>query len=254
MRSLSIILLAFWTLGASAPEFAPVERIDQLYQTSKTTAELKTVEHLIQDQLKRFPKSPELYWRLSRTYYALGDKSPEAEARKYFSLCIENAKRGIGLGKNLAQNHYFKGICTGELGSIEGGWGFVDGMIEDFKTVIDLDPAFEDGGGYRALGRMYSELPAFGLLLVPSRDLDKSITLLKQAVRYGPLYGRNYIFLAESYFKKGDFLSARDTLKAFHEKTRNLQEEPGVKKYFPQSVKLLKKIDQRLNSSHSHAP
>lgn len=254
VRSLSLILLVFWTLGASPQPSAVVERIDQLYQTSQTQAELKTVELLIMDQLKQFPESPELNWRLLRTYYSLGEGAPKAEARNYYSLCIKHAERGIRLGKSPARSHYFKGICAGELGKIEGGWGFVDEMIRDFEIAIDLDPAVEDGGGYRALGRVYSELPPIGLFLVPNRDLDKSIALLKEAVRYGPLYGRNYIFLAESYFKKGEFLLAKETLNAFHEKTRNLQEEPRVKKFFPQSVNLLKKIDQRLGPYDSHAP
>ena len=75
------------------------------------------------------------------------------------------------------------------------------------QQVIAIDPAYEYGGAYRVLGRMYYKLPGFA-----GGGVDRSITNLKKSLEYAPNVSTTHIFLAESYIKQKDYQSAKNEL------------------------------------------
>ena len=75
------------------------------------------------------------------------------------------------------------------------------------QQVIAIDHAYEHGGAYRVLGRMFYKLPGFA-----GGGTDKSITNLKKSLEYAPNVSTTHVFLAESYIKKKDYPAARSEL------------------------------------------
>ncbi len=72
-------------------------------------------------------------------------------------------------------------------------------MIDDCKTLIEIQPDYEKGGCYRVLGNIYAKAPSWSLNPKHiTQDWDKSVEYLKEAVKIAPDYPLNQLFLARS--------------------------------------------------------
>jgi tetratricopeptide (TPR) repeat protein len=90
-----------------------------------------------------------------------------------------------------------------------GEWGLLAGRLKAAKTgaatkvrdyastVIALDPEFEEGGGYRILGRLHHRAPRIPFL-TGWVSRDEALRNLRLAVRTGPRNFVNRHFLAEA--------------------------------------------------------
>jgi len=104
---------------------------------------------------------------------------------------------------------FWLGVNNGKYGESRGILKslFLVGPIKEEMQVIAVDPAYEHGGAYRVLGRMFYKLPGFA-----GGGVDKSIINLKKSLEYAPNVSTTHVFLAESYIKKKDYQSARNEL------------------------------------------
>jgi hypothetical protein len=90
-----------------------------------------------------------------------------------------------------------------------GRWGIAKGKVEAVRVgaaekvkryaeiLIALDPAFEDGGGYRILGRVHDQAP----MMVESADWvsrAEALSNLRLAVQTSPADFANRLYLAEA--------------------------------------------------------
>jgi hypothetical protein len=98
--------------------------------------------------------------------------------------------------------HFWAAVAWGEWALVRGkltaarqGAG---GRIRDLaQTVVDLDPAFEQGGGYRILGRLHDQSPRIPFV-TGWVSHEKSVVYLRQALALGPQNTVNQVFLAEA--------------------------------------------------------
>lgn len=204
---LSIPLLFLLAFSASALSPDEIDRLHRAAQTKEEALKLKT---LIKESLQKDPSSAELSWRLARTYLNLGELSENESRLDYLHRCYKQAKRAIKRDERSASAYFLKGVCNGKRGEERGVWSslfIVRPFKRDITTALKLDPSVFEGGPHRALGKYYYELPKMA-----GRDLKKSIEHLKEAVRLGPRFDENYLFLAESYYAAGDYHSAREAL------------------------------------------
>jgi hypothetical protein len=89
-------------------------------------------------------------------------------------------------------------VARGKLTAAKQGAG---GRIRDLaQAVIDLDPAFEQGGGYRVLGRLHDLSPRIPFI-TGWVSHEKSVVYLRQAVAMGPQNTVNEVFLAEAILR-----------------------------------------------------
>ena len=65
------------------------------------------------------------------------------------------------------------------------------------QTVIEIDPLFEDGAGYRILGRLHSEAPRIPFI-TGWVSRDKALQYLRRAHRIGPEHPVTLYFLGEA--------------------------------------------------------
>ena len=98
--------------------------------------------------------------------------------------------------------HFWTAVGWGEWAVTHGKFAAARqgaaGKIRDLgQMVVDLDPALEQGGGYRILGRLHDQSPKI-LFITGWVSHDKAIAYLRQALALGPQNTVNQVFLAEA--------------------------------------------------------
>ena len=140
-----------------------------------------------------------------------------------------------------AISYFFRGLCRGKQGEMNGIWaslGVIGPFEEDMKKAIQLDPAIQNGGPPRALGKLYLELPFF-----LGGNVDQSVYYLEQAVSLAPDYAENHLGLAQAYYAKNNLISARKTLLTLMRLTDNVAEDKDLLKIRKEGQELINKLD-----------
>lgn len=246
------ILIFIFTLSAKGMPPVSVEDIDRQYESAQNTAKgLLQTEAMILKALEQSGLSEPLTWRLARTYYSLGDRSPEKVRKKYYSRCIERADQAIELNIKSAWGFFLRGLCRGKLGEMQGVWSslsIIKPLKQDFKKAVKLDPSVSQGGPHRALGKLYLELP--GLL---GGSVDKSVNHLKQAVLLGPTFADNYLFLADALYEQENYRAAKITLGNLLTIVQKIDGTPKAQQIQKQVQTRMEKIDPWIESQASYA-
>jgi tetratricopeptide (TPR) repeat protein len=87
------------------------------------------------------------------------------------------------------------GLAAGKLAAVRQG---AAGRVRDLgQTVVDLDPAYEQGGGYRILGRLHDQCPRIPFL-TGWVSHDRGVQYLRQALALHPANTVDQVFLAEA--------------------------------------------------------
>ncbi len=246
------LFLTLFFLGASpAAEAATLEGIDRLHDAALTTRDFEKVVSLIKEGNRPALSRDEWAWRLARAYFRLGKLSGEAEARAFYNHCLESAKQAIAHNGRSAPGYFYKGLCTGKKGELEGLWkslGVIEPFKQDMETALKLDPGFDHGGPNRALAKLYLELPFF-----LGGDLEKSLDHIQRAVESGPVYEENYLYLAEVYFAAGKLKLARQALAALKDVAAKKPASPEVEAVLQKSRELEQKLEGRETPGDPHA-
>jgi hypothetical protein len=94
-----------------------------------------------------------------------------------------------------------------------GGWALVFGKLQavrqgaaakirDLATaVIQMDPNYAEGGGYRVLGRLHHQTPAVPFLTGWASNKE-AVRLLRRANEIGPRHFLNRLYLAEALWDR----------------------------------------------------
>lgn len=172
---------------------ANIDQAIKLYQQAQTT--------FTGDQ------KAEATWKLIRAYYFKGKyTTKDTEARKkIYNLGKDVGEKSLKEFPNSAGIYLFTAIVWGvwgeEYGIFKAAKEGVAGKIKEYcEKVVQLDPKFDEAGGYRVLGRVYFKAPKIPLILGwPSTS--KAIDLLKKALAIAPKNLITKQFLAEALHK-----------------------------------------------------
>lgn len=154
----------------------------------------------------------------SRLKIVFSPDTPLWQAAKELSIRYEEvetrqdrlaiAKRGIEYGRRCIKEepenpacYYYHAINTGLYYQtrVIGYQNGLKSMIADCEKVLKLDPAFDHGGAYRILGRIYTEVPYTtshpgGI----TRDLEKAEENSRKAVAIAPGFPENHLVLSRA--------------------------------------------------------
>ncbi len=252
-RVLILSFIFIFTFAAQGISSVSVQDIDREFESvPKSREDLLQTESMILEALEQSGNSESLSWRLARTYYALGKRSEEEAGKEYYQRCMARANQAIELNNRSAWGFYFRGVCQGKLGEIEGIWNslsIIKPLKKDLKKALEYDPSVSHGGPHRALGVLYLKLP--GLL---GGSVDKSVDHLQQAVAVGPKYADNYLFLAEALYEQENYQTAKVTLKVLLKVVEGSNDDTADAQQVREKVKtLMEKIDPWIESQATHA-
>jgi tetratricopeptide (TPR) repeat protein len=169
------------------------------------------------------PSSPSARWRLMRALYfrasycgATADQARplREEAKRVGEEAVVALEKSLGDPRGAARLdalrarpeavplYFWAAVSWGEWALARGTFAAARsgaaGRVRDLgQTVLDLDPAFEQGGGDRILGRLHSESPHI-ILVTGWVSREKAVQHLTHALALGPQNTVNQLFLAEA--------------------------------------------------------
>jgi tetratricopeptide (TPR) repeat protein len=170
------------------------------------------------DEAARAPDNAEARWKLARALYFRGmytglDRASQAAV---FDKARRRGDEAVAIVERRARNplpfdakkdtdaapsYFWAAVSWGQ-------WALASGKLEAAKTgaadkirtyalaVIGLDPEFEDGGGFRVLGRLHDQSPAIPFV-TGWVSREEAVKNLRQALAIAPRSMINRVFLAE---------------------------------------------------------
>ncbi len=235
----SIVVFALFLPALAQSDQSLLERADACWLQRSDPQKAGEAATLYEKALAEAPSSYDAAWKLARACYWLGENSAEDRKLTVFERGIAAAKKAIALNEGDAAGHFWLGVSYGKYGEAKGilkSLALVDPSKEEMNRVIAIDPAFESGGAYRVLGRIYFKLP--GLMGGSNR---KAIENLKKAVELGPDRVMNRSFLAEVYIATDEKELARKELET-------ALKTPPMKGYEPETAKEKEQAGKLLES------
>jgi tetratricopeptide (TPR) repeat protein len=198
-------------LGLSQEAKSLTEQGDDLFEQRGDLDKAKEALAKYQDALIRDEDAYGLYWRMARVEYWIGDHTADkTQKKRIFEMGIYYAKKAVALGPDRPEGHYWLGVDYGVYGEAKGvlkSLSLVNPIKDEMNKVLAVDPAYDDGGADRVLGRLYYELPGlFG------GSKQKSLEHLLKSVEMGPRVGLTRIYLADTYLAMKEVEKARQEL------------------------------------------
>jgi tetratricopeptide (TPR) repeat protein len=188
-----------------------IQQADSLYAQRGDLARAREVLGKCQEALIKGEDSYGAYWRMARVEYWIGDHTGNnGDKKRIFEQGIYHAKKAVQLAGDKSEGHYWLGINYGVYGEAKGilkSLSLVKPIKEEMNKVLAMDPAFDDGGADRVLGRVYHELPGFA-----GGSKKKSLEHLLKSKEMGPRVGLTRIYLADTYLSMDEIENARQEL------------------------------------------
>jgi tetratricopeptide (TPR) repeat protein len=226
LKNLSLILLVLtlaWFSGSCAVRRAAVPEV---------TAPKEYVDcsmPRLQEDLARYEE--ELTWAveerancltcMARLCFLLGELSSRDEKAPYFEKGQRYSETLIREKPEWPEGHYWLALnlCgLAEIGGARRGLKLIPEIVEELDTAVKGNPAYDQAGPHRVLGRIYFECPAWPLSV---GSIPQSYQHLSAAVAIAPENSTNHLFLAETLFRMGKKEEARRELQQVLNGTRN---------------------------------
>jgi tetratricopeptide (TPR) repeat protein len=193
---------------ARSPQTGPIARADDLFVGRDNTENLKQAVLLMEQLTAREPSNYEAWWRLARIRYYMGDREKDQTKKaRLFQSGVEAAKKAVASDAKRVEGHFWFAANEGEYADLKGALqslGLVKTIRREFEAALAIDPVFENGAIYSALGQIDLNLPR----LLGGNE-RRGIERLEEGVKIGPNNAELKVTLAEVYQKKGKRDEAR---------------------------------------------
>jgi tetratricopeptide (TPR) repeat protein len=193
-------ILAVAALSLAAPGAAQQsgKDPDRLYADREHLPSAREAAAIWEARLAKDKTDFEAAWKLARACYWLGGHVSPDDSRKQYERGIEAAERAVELQPKRPEGHFWMAADMGAMAEsfgLRAGIRYRGPIRRALETVLQIDPAFQQGSADRALGRWYFRVPR---LFGGSRD--KAIEHLKRSLTYAPQSTATHYFLAETLF------------------------------------------------------
>ena len=141
--------------------------------------------------------------RLARLSFTLGELSPKDVKSKFFEKGRYFSQLLVDEQPQLPEGHYWLALNMGglaEQGGARRGLKSVPEIVAEMEKALKGNPAYDQAGPHRVLGRIFFECPAWPLSV---GSLPESLNHLQKAVAMAPENSTNHLFLAETLLKMG---------------------------------------------------
>ena len=208
MTKLILTALLLWPSQAS-----PIARADELFTARDNTDSLKQAVLLMEQLTTHEASNYEAWWRLSRLRYYSGDRESDATKKsRFFQAGVEAGKKAVALDDKRVEGHFWYAANEGEYADLKGALqslGLVKTIRKEFEAALAIDPAFENGAIYSALGQIDWNLPR----LLGGNE-RRGIERLEEGLKVGARNAELKVTLAGIYQKKGRTDEARKLLES----------------------------------------
>lgn len=165
--------------------------------------------------------------RLARAAFFLGDIAEKGQRRLYYEQGRQYAQTILQEYPQKVEGHYWLGLNLAGLADVNRmqGMRLLPQILAELDRSAALDPAYDQAGAYRVLGRIYYEAPGRPLSV---GDINKSLDLLQKAVNLAPANSTNHLYLAETFIKLGQQDRAKQELQKVLTASQNADGPRGL--------------------------
>jgi tetratricopeptide (TPR) repeat protein len=211
-KAILFLMIALAPILAS-PQADPVAQADALFASRDDNDNLNRAASLMEQLAAREPSNYEAWWRLARLKYYLADRqADQTKKSKLLQAGVEAAKKAVATDDKRVEGHFWFAANEGEYADLKGvlqSLGLVKTIRKEFEAALAINPAYENGAIYSALGQIDLNLPR----LLGGND-RRGLERLEEGLRVGPDNAELKVSLAEAYLKKGRKDEARKPLES----------------------------------------
>ncbi len=210
LASCVVLTVAAATPAAASHQMAGlIAEADALYAKREDSANARRAAEMLAASLRRNATDFEAAWRLARVQYWIGNHAPERERKQHFELGVAAGRQAIAARSQRPEGHFWLGMDLAGLAQLGMmlGLRYRSAVRDEFETTARLDPGFEAGSAFTALGDWYLRVPGF-----LGGDKRKAEEYLRRALTYDPNGTATRYFLAETLIATSRTADAREEL------------------------------------------
>jgi len=212
----NLTLIAAVLLSMVQPVLAqesPIEKADKFFAGRDNIESLKQAAALMEDLARREPANFDALWRLARFKFYLADHEKDnTKKSKVLVAAIDAGKKAVALDAGRVEGHFWLAASTGEYADLKGALqslSLVRTVRREFEAALAINPAYENGDVYSALGQIDLNLPK----LLGGNE-RRGLERLEAGLKVGTNNSDLKLTLAEVYVKKGKNNEARALLES----------------------------------------
>jgi tetratricopeptide (TPR) repeat protein len=214
MANLILISMLILAPGLRYPEQADsTARADELFRARDNGDNLRQAASLMEQLTVHEPSNYDAWWRLARVRYYLGDREKDPSKKtRLFQAGVDAAKKAVALDDKRVEGHFWFAANEGEYADLKGvlqSLNLVKTIRKEFEAALAIDPAYENGAIYSALGQIDLNLPR----LLGGNE-RRGIERLEEGLKIGANNAELKVTLAGVYQKKGRADEARKLLES----------------------------------------
>ncbi len=238
---ISCILVLYMAVpGASFDARAAQQVPEALYAQREDLSKAREAAQIWADRLAQNPRDFDAAWKLARARYWLGGHAPEAERKKLLEDGVAAARTAVALEPNKPDGHFWLAANMGALAESFGlrqGLKYRGEIRKELETVLQIDPAFQQGSADRALGRWYNKVP--GLFGGSNKESEAH---LRKALTFNPQSTATLYFLAETLQDEGKKAESKEMLDRVIAAPLDPDWAPEDREFKQKAEKLLKEL------------
>ena len=216
-------------LLAAAPAFAVDENPDALYKQRADLGRARQAVTIWESRLKADARDFESAWKIARATYWIGPREDRDAGRRTLERGVAAGTQAAAIAPDRPEGHFWGAANMGALAESYGlrqGLRYRGAIKDALERVLRIEPAFQGGSAYSALGRWYHMVPGlFG------GSEEKSEEYLRRALTYDPDSILAHFYLAETLFERDKDAEALDELRKTVAATRNPEFEPEDREF-----------------------
>ncbi len=194
-----------------APLMAAESDPDALYRQRANMIAARQALDIWESRLTGNPRDFESAWKVARATYWIGKHESEEQGRRTLERGIAAGKQAASIRDDRPEGHFWMAANMGALAESYGlrqGLKYRGAIKDALEKVLRIDPAFQSGSAYTALGRWYHMVPGlFG------GSEAKSEELLRKALTYEGDTILAHFYLSETLFERNKTAEAIEELK-----------------------------------------
>jgi len=218
-----------------------LSRADKLFIDRDNIDSLKQAISVLEVLVAKDQSSYEGFWRLAKLKYHLADRDTnQSNKEKLLQAAIAAGKKAVALDAGRVEGHFWLAASGGAYADLKGALqslSLVKSIRREFEAAVAIDPKYENGDAYSALGQIDLNLPK----LLGGND-KRGLERLEQGLEIGKTNADLKVTVAQVYIKRGRTNDARRLLESVINGTdpaRSPQEQADLKS---KAARLLAKL------------
>jgi tetratricopeptide (TPR) repeat protein len=206
-----VLALGCHAAWACADQEAPLAQADACFAQRQDFTQAERAADLFRQALSRDRHCERAALGLARVSVFTGVLSSGEEEQRAYREAEEAARRLIEDWPLHVEGHYWLGVAQALQANASGFFHAIQKVRTakaNLVRALELDPAYDQGGPHRVLGRLYFKLPA-----ILGGDNHLAERYLRQALQLGPRYWLTHIYLAVLLLDQGRAAEARNLLR-----------------------------------------